>query len=1002
MLLMQAQENVVALDEEQLLFLAGGQDNAIDEDVDEQHVQDLALNVDNVFQADDCDTFDSDVDEAPMVQTMFMANLSSADPVYDEAGPLYDSNILSEIHDHDHYQNVVCEHHEEHDMLYNVQPNYVVDSHANYTSDSNMISPKPYYNELNKIAIGYKNPLCLTRAKQVQPALYNGYETIKNNHVSAIVHNTEDTLEIAKITRRKKNDKMKNPECVKHKMKAEALKEQITASRPIKALTVYPPNIPTMLVPRVLPTKIQVKVFTLIQLFSEFDKTCKKRITPTGLTKGERGFEQTKECYLKEARYLELEAELSNLRDKSHNDNHNLALDSQITQLTEKVTVLQEQNNLFRTENGKFKQAYKGFVIKDHVKPTVLAPGVNRCTDASGSQPISNTKKNRVSPAKGVKKHFSPKTVLKTPRQNGVVKRRNRTLVEAAQTMLIFSKALMFLEDLRKLQLTADIGIFVSYAPSKKGPAPIFLMPGQISSGIVPNSIPVAPYVPPTNKDLKILFQPMFDGHLEPPRVERLVSLALAVQVLVISASTPSSTTIDQDAPSLSHSPSSSALQSPSLHQDIAAEFTFMEDNLVSPVDNNPFINVYASKPSSDASSFGDVSTRKQLAIDALWCLYNSVLLKVKPKNFKSAITKDCWFQGMQDEIHEFDRLQVWKLVPQPDCVMIIALKWIYKVRLEEYGDVLNNKARLVAKGYRQEEGIDFEELFAPVLRIKAIHIFIANAARKNITIYQMDVKTAFLNGELNKEVYVSQPEGFVDPDHLTHVYHLMKALYGLKQAPWACTPGLSTLTFDTILFESKLRKAWLNYTLCDGLSALGYIHQSITKRVVRISTLASWYEEYVSRIHETSSERRRGVMDETMADVNLNVNAPAEQALTMAPPTRTDDQILPRSRWVLVGKSNCYLDVEKSQSNPIYKIVVDIMKHINFFRAFIASLGLRDQELWCYRFFRASSIESILIMQRGCGKNSPNSSIPSSKTKKSGTAYSGKEESQSHYDPKY
>ncbi|GKE80353.1 retrovirus-related pol polyprotein from transposon TNT 1-94, partial [Tanacetum coccineum] len=116
MLLMQAQENGVALDEEQLLFIAGGQDNAIDEDVDEQPVQDLALNVDNVFQADDYDAFDSDVDEAPTAQTMFMANLSFADPVYDEVGSSYDSDILSEVHDHDHYQDAVCEHHEEHEM----------------------------------------------------------------------------------------------------------------------------------------------------------------------------------------------------------------------------------------------------------------------------------------------------------------------------------------------------------------------------------------------------------------------------------------------------------------------------------------------------------------------------------------------------------------------------------------------------------------------------------------------------------------------------------------------------------------------------------------------------------------------------------------------------------------------------------------------------------------------------------------------------------------------
>ncbi|GJU51142.1 retrovirus-related pol polyprotein from transposon TNT 1-94 [Tanacetum coccineum] len=144
MLLMQAQENGVALDEEQLLFIAGGQDNVVDEDVDEQPVQNLALTVDNVFQADDCDAFDYDVDEAPTTQTMFMANLLSADPVYDEASPSYDSDILSEVPDHDNYQDAICEHHEVHEMHDDVQPNYVVDSHVDYTSDSNMISYDQY------------------------------------------------------------------------------------------------------------------------------------------------------------------------------------------------------------------------------------------------------------------------------------------------------------------------------------------------------------------------------------------------------------------------------------------------------------------------------------------------------------------------------------------------------------------------------------------------------------------------------------------------------------------------------------------------------------------------------------------------------------------------------------------------------------------------------------------------------------------------------------------
>ncbi|GJY63415.1 hypothetical protein Tco_0464875 [Tanacetum coccineum] len=209
------------------------------------------------------------------------------------------------------------------------------------------------------------------------------------------------------------------------------------------------------------------------------------------------------------------------------------------------------------------------------------------------------------------------------------------------------------------------------------GPTPSFLTPGQISSGFVPNLVPVAPYVPPTNKELEILFQPMFDEYLEPPCVERLVPLVLAVQVPVISVSTPSSTTTDQDASSPSHSPSSLAIQSSSLHQGVIARPTIIEDNPSAYANNDPFVNMFALEPSSEASSFGDVSstesthitqphhhlrkwskdhpldnvignpsrsvsTRKQLAADALWCLYNSVLSKVKPKNFQSATTEDC------------------------------------------------------------------------------------------------------------------------------------------------------------------------------------------------------------------------------------------------------------------------------------------------------------------------------------------------------------------------
>ncbi|GJS59135.1 retrovirus-related pol polyprotein from transposon TNT 1-94 [Tanacetum coccineum] len=144
---------------------------------------------------------------------------------------------------------------------------------------------------------------------------------------------------------------------------------------------------------------------------------------------------------------------------------------------------------------------------------------------------------------------------------------------------------------------------------------------------------------------------------------------------------------------------------------------------------------------------------------------------------------------------------------------MIITLKWIFKVKLDELGGVLKNKVRLVARGYHQEEGIDFEESFALVARLEAIRIFIVYAAYMNMIVYQMDVKTAFLNGILHEEVYVSQPDGFVDQDNPNHVYKLKKALYGLKQAPKAWYVLLSSFllsqkfskdTVDPTLFTQK------------------------------------------------------------------------------------------------------------------------------------------------------------------------------------------------------
>ncbi|GJX78585.1 retrovirus-related pol polyprotein from transposon TNT 1-94 [Tanacetum coccineum] len=144
------------------------------------------------------------------------------------------------------------------------------------------------------------------------------------------------------------------------------------------------------------------------------------------------------------------------------------------------------------------------------------------------------------------------------------------------------------------------------------------------------------------------------------------------------------------------------------------------------------------------------------------------------------------WIESMQKELLQFKRLDVWVLVPLPDNIKPLTLKWLFKNKHDEENTVIRNKSRLVVRGYRQEEGIDFEESFAPVARMEAIRIFLAYAAHKSFIVFQMDVKTAFLHGTLKEDVYVCQPEGFIDADHPSHVYKLKKALYGLKQAPRA------------------------------------------------------------------------------------------------------------------------------------------------------------------------------------------------------------------------
>ncbi|GJR49524.1 retrovirus-related pol polyprotein from transposon TNT 1-94 [Tanacetum coccineum] len=367
--------------------------------------------------------------------------------------------------------------------------------------------------------------------------------------------------------------------------------------------------------------------------------------------------------------------------------------------------------------------------------------------------------------------------VARTPQQNGVVERCNRTLVEAARTMLIYTKAPLFLW--AKAVATESM----AFEHSSLEPVLHEMTPSTSSSGLVPNPPSPAPFVPPTRKEWDIVFQPVFDELFNPPtNVDSLVPadeiLVPAVPANIESTGSPSSTTVDQDAPS-----------------------TKNHDLEVAHMSNDPYFGIPIPEIASEESSSSDVIP----TIVHPGTLVSEHISRFEPKTYKDAFTQSCWIKAMQEELTEFEHLKVWELVPRPDKVMVITLKWIYKVKLDELGGILKNKARLVARGYRQEEGIDFEESFALVARLKVVRIFLAYAAHMNMIVYQMDVKTAFLNGILWEEVYVSQPDGFVDSNNPNHVYRLKKALYGLKQAPHAWYDLLSSFLLSQGFSKGKV-----------------------------------------------------------------------------------------------------------------------------------------------------------------------------------------------------
>nr|GEY02833.1 hypothetical protein [Tanacetum cinerariifolium] len=340
----------------------------------------------------------------------------------------------------------------------------------------------------------------------------------------------------------------------------------------------------------------------------------------------------------------------------------------------------------------------------------------------------------------------------RTPKQNSVVKRQNRTLVEAARTVLSASKLPLFFwaEAIATTCYTQNRSIIILTHDK----TPYHIINDRKASikhlHIFYVSSSADSHVP-SQQELDLLFGLLYDEFFN------------AGSNL-------------QDKQPTTNIQSTSA---PSTHTYVHAEKN-TNDQAEEHLPDDEFTNSLCTQPQEVAESSSHnieqvrgnpsrpVQTRRQLATNPDMCMFALTMSTAEPKNINEAMTDSAWIEAMQEELHQFDKLQ------------------------DEHQTVIRNKARLIAKGYAQEEGIDFRESFAPVARLKAVQIFLAYAAHKSFPIYQMDVKTAFLNGPLKEEIYVAQPDGFVYPDHPENVHHLRKALHGLKQAPKAWYDELS------------------------------------------------------------------------------------------------------------------------------------------------------------------------------------------------------------------
>nr|GEY15442.1 putative ribonuclease H-like domain-containing protein [Tanacetum cinerariifolium] len=492
-------------------------------------------------------------------------------------------------------------------------------------------------------------------------------------------------------------------------------------------------------------------------------------------------------------------------------------------------------------------------------------------------------------------------------------------------------------KNLGKLQPKANIGSAIHE-----------MTPATISSGLVPKPTSSTPFVQPSRNDWDLLFQPLFDELLTPPpsvdpSAPEVIALIAEVIALEPAKSTgsPSSTTVDQDAPSPSKFQTTLETQPPVILNDVEEDNHDIE---VAHMGNDPFFGMPIPKGASDQSSSMDsthtivhldhqisqhnskwtkdhlleniigqlvrpVSTRLQLHEQACFYYYDAFLTSVEPKMYKDALTQSCWIEAMQEELNEFERLEVCELIPRPDKVMVITLKWIYKVKLDELGGILKNKARLVARGYRQEDGIYFEESFALVARLEAIRIFLTYAAHKNMVIYQMDISQSPRGIFINQSKY---------------------ALESLKKYGFeSCDPVDTPMVEKSKLDEDKEGKA------IDPSHYRGSVYRKALtygKKDLSIPTRNRQSESMVSEGFFDCSNNICRCRSRCCQDTRRSTSVALDEAL------------VPHSSRLRIGKSNFRLRSDITSKESTLQVVYDVLRLTPFYKAFLVTADTFDE----------------------------------------------------------